>query len=271
MNQRQVMHPKAMSTATLPLSPSEEMALPTRLGLVLGSGLSPFIECLTETESVSFPEAGLPASTVPGHEGRFVLGWLGRTRVIAALGRIHLYEGWSGAQVAAPIRWMAAQGVQRLILTNAAGCLNPGFAPGRWMRLTDHLNLTAQSPLTGGPHFIDLTHVYDQAWGAEFDAHAATLGLTLHTGIYAGLAGPQYETPAEIRMLQRLGADAVGMSTVLEAIQARALGLKVAAFSCLTNWGAGLSSELLDHADVLATGRMAATQLGQILRAAEGA
>lgn len=172
-------------------------------------------------------------------------------------GRVHLYEGHSAEKVTAGVRWMAEQGVQRLVLTNAAGTLNPEFHPGTWMMLSDHLNLTACSPLDGAD-FVDLSAAYDPGWRADFRAAAAASGMPLHEGVYAGLRGPQYETPAEIRMLRTLGADAVGMSTVLETIRARALGLPVVAFSCLTNWAAGISAAPLDHEEVLETGRHAA-------------
>ena len=152
---------------------------------------------------------------------------------------------------------MAGQGIGQIILTNAAGTLNPDFVPGSWMMLGDHLNLTAASPLEGAD-FIDMSVAYDAAWRAEFRAAAHSSGMVLHEGVYAGLRGPQYETPAEIRMLRAIGADAVGMSTVLETIQARSLGLRVAAFSCLTNWAAGITAATLDHHEVLETGKQAA-------------
>jgi purine-nucleoside phosphorylase len=170
--------------------------------------------------------------------------------------------------VTAHIRWMHGQGVRRLVLTNAAGTCNPAFAPGSWMMLTDHLNLTHTSPLVGGPHFHDMSEVYSAKLRAHFAKAASDLGITLHEGVYAGLLGPQYETPAEVRMLQRLGADAVGMSTVLEAIQARALGIEVAGFSCLTNWAAGLHPGALAHGEVLEMGRRAAGQIARVLAAA---
>jgi purine-nucleoside phosphorylase len=165
---------------------------------------------------------------------------------------------------------MAAQGVTRVILTNAAGTLNPDHAPGTWMMLSDHLNLTGTSPLAG-PEFVDLSAAYDPDWRGVFRAAAMESGTPLHEGVYAGLRGPQYETPAEIRMLRALGADAVGMSTVLETIQARALGLRVAAFSCLTNWAAGITAAPLDHQEVLATGKQAADAMIGLLRKVLGA
>ncbi len=238
-----------------------------RIAIVLGSGLGPLAEAAVVEREVSFAEAGLPVSSVPGHAGTFIFGELARTPVLLMMGRVHLYEGHPPQAVTASIRWMAEQGIGGVILTNAAGTLNPAFAPGSWMMLTDHLNLTGTSPLEG-PEFIDLTEAYDAAWRDVFAVAGQAENLSLHRGVYAGLRGPQYETPAEIRMLRTLGADAVGMSTVLETIQARALGLPVAAFSCLTNWAAGISPEPLDHADVLETGRRSAEQMIRLLERA---
>lgn len=227
------------------------------IGIVLGSGLGPLADAVETEREVPFAEAGLPASSVPGHAGKFIFGKLGTTSVVLMKGRVHLYEGHSARVATAGIRWLAGQGVTRLILTNAAGTLNPDFHPGTWMMFNDHLNLTGTSPLEGAD-FVDLSAAYDPDWRGRFRAIAASSGMSLHEGVYAGLRGPQYETPAEIRMLRTLGADAVGMSTVLETIQARALGVKVAAFSCLTNWAAGISPTPLDHHEVLATGKQAA-------------
>jgi purine-nucleoside phosphorylase len=179
-------------------------------------------------------------------------------------GRVHLYEGHSAQEVTAGVRWLAGQGITRLVLTNAAGTLNPDFSPGTWMLLADHLNLTGTSPLHGA-EFIDLSTAYDPTWRAEFRAAAMAQGLPLSEGVYAGLRGPQYETPAEVRMLRTLGPDAVGMSTVLETIQARALGLRVVALSCLTNWAAGITAAPLDHQEVLATGQQAAAAMIRLL------
>jgi purine-nucleoside phosphorylase len=187
---------------------------------------------------------------------------------VAAQGRVHLYEGLSGRDVTAHTRWMAERGVKRLVLTNAAGTCNPEFTPGSWMMLRDHLNLTHTSPLLGGPNFFDMSEVYSSRLRAHFALTAEKLGIRMFEGIYAGLLGPQYETPAEVRMVQKLGADAVGMSTVLEAIQARALRIEVAGFSCLTNWAAGLHPGTLGHEEVLETGKRAAGQLAAVLQAA---
>jgi len=235
-------------------------------GLVLGSGLGGLVERITEADAVSYAEIeGLPQSHVAGHAGEFVFGILGGVPIVAARGRVHLYEGWSGTEVTAHVRWMAERGIRRLVLTNAAGSCNTHFSPGSWMMLEDHLNLTGTSPLLGGPNFFDMSEVYSKGLRTHFSAAAKSCGTTLHEGVYAGLLGPQYETPAEVRMLQKLGADAVGMSTVLEAIAARALGLEVAAFSCLTNWAAGMSTSPLDHGEVIDTGARAAESLADLL------
>ncbi len=235
-------------------------------GLVLGSGLGSFVERMEIVASVPYSEiAGLPQSSVAGHAGRFVFGTIGGVTVVAAQGRVHLYEGKTAAEVTANVRWMQSLGVKRLVLTNAAGTANPAFHPGTWMMLNDHLNLTHTTPLLGGANFFDMSEVYSKALRKRFSEVAAELGTTLNEGVYAGLLGPQYETPAEVRMLRTLGADAVGMSTVLEAIQARALGMEVAGFSCLTNWAAGLHPGTLDHAEVLETGKAAAAQLADVL------
>ncbi len=240
--------------------------LPPMIGIVLGSGLGPLADAMQVEREVSFAEAGLPASTVPGHSGKFLLGNFVETPVIVMNGRVHLYEGHGASDVTSGVRWMAEHGISRLILTNAAGTLNPDFSPGSWMMLSDHLNLTGTSPL-GGPQFTDLSAAYDPTWRPLFRDTAQREGITLHEGVYAGLRGPQYETPAEVRMLRTLGADAVGMSTVLETIEARRLGIPVAAFSCLTNWAAGISPSPLDHHEVIETGRQAASSLIRLLAA----
>jgi len=244
-------------------------ALRPQWGLVLGSGLGGFTERMEPEAVVPYSEIeGLPQSRVKGHAGEFVFGVLGGVKVVAARGRAHLYEGWTATEVTAHVRWMAERGIRRLVLTNAAGTCNAAFAPGGWMMLGDHLNLTGTSPLLGGPNFFDMSEVYSAPLRAHFFSTAKACGMTLHEGVYAGLLGPQYETPAEVRMLQKLGADAVGMSTVLEAIQARALGLEVAGFSCLTNWAAGLNAAPLAHSEVMETGAHAAAILAGLLERA---
>jgi len=239
------------------------------LAIVLGSGLSVLVSETNARETVSYSEfAELPKPSVPGHAGRFVLGEIGKSRIIFAQGRVHLYEGHTARQVTAAVRILAAAGIRRLILTNAAGVANESFAPGSWMMISDHLNLTGTTPLLGTAQFLDLTEVYSKKWRAKFSEAANAKSIKLHEGVYAGLLGPQYETPAEVRMLRTLGADAIGMSTVLEAIQARALGMDVAGFSCLTNWAAGISGAPLSHEEVLETGKKAAGDFARLLNAA---
>lgn len=237
----------------------------TLTGLVLGSGLDPLVGRVEVRETVPFFEAGLPASRVPGHEGCFVIGSLGDTEVVVMRGRLHLYEGHDARAVTAGVRWMAERGVKSLVLTNAAGSLDEDLQPGTWMILDDHINLTGTSPLEGGPHFVDMSRAYDLEWREEFLAICEARGVKVGRGVYAGLRGPQYETPAEVRMLRGLGAHAVGMSTVLEAIQARALGMRVLGLSCLTNLGAGMPGAVTEHGDVVATaGRAAADMVGAL-------
>lgn len=238
-------------------------------GIVLGSGLGVLADEVEVLEEVGFAEAGLAVSTVPGHAGRFLFGKLGGTDVVLMKGRVHLYEGHGADAVTAGVRWMAGKGVESIILTNAAGTVNRDFPPGTWMALSDHLNLTGTTPLVGA-NFIDMSEAYDKAWRTEFLKAASELGMPLHEGVYAGLCGPQYETPAEVRMVRTLGADAVGMSTVLEAIQAKSLGMKVAGFSCLTNWAAGMQ-ETLNHEEVLETGKAAGSVMVKLLEKVLGA
>jgi purine-nucleoside phosphorylase len=240
-----------------------------RTAIILGSGLSSIVPEGSASEIIPYADvAEIPRTSVPGHAGRFVLTNVNGIKIIFAQGRVHLYEGFSGKDVTAGVRVLAAAGVNNLVLTNAAGSANPDFAPGSWMMLTDHLNLTGTSSLVGAPAFIDMTEAYSVRLRGAFVAAANETEMTLHEGIYAGLLGPQYETPAEVRMLQTLGAQAVGMSTVLEAIQARALGLEVAGFSCLTNFAAGISPTHLSHEEVLETGKAAAGQFGRLLNSA---
>jgi purine-nucleoside phosphorylase len=239
------------------------------VAIVLGSGLNVLVSAADSANSVDYSEfPELPRPSVPGHTGRFVLGNVGNTRVIFAQGRVHLYEGHAARDVTAGIRILSAAGIKRLILTNAAGLANENFSPGSWMMISDHLNLTGTTPLLGSAQFLDLTETYSKKWRSEFSRAATAGNITLHEGVYAGLLGPQYETPAEVRMLRSLGADAIGMSTVLEAIQARVLGLEVAGFSCLTNWAAGIGDSPLSHEEVLETGKNAADAFARLLNSA---
>ena len=240
-----------------------------RLAIVLGSGLSSLVQDPPRERVIPYGEiGGLPRSTVQGHASRFVLSEIGGTPVVFAQGRVHLYEGHSAHDVAAGVRFLARAGIERLILTNAAGSVHPDFSPGSWMMITDHLNFTGTTPLLGGAEFVDLTDAYSARWRERFAAAAQSKNLTLHQGVYAGVLGPEYETPAQVNMLRLLGADAIGMSTVCETIQARALGLEVAGFSCLTNWAAGLNPGPLSHHEVLARGEASGKDFASLLRAA---
>src|SRR6266480_6073831 len=237
--------------------------------IILGSGLNSLVVDPSKDQIVPYAEfSEIPQPSVPGHLGRFVLGEIEKTKIIFAQGRVHLYEGHSAHDVTSIVRVLAEAGIKQLIVTNAAGALNPKFKPGEWMMITDHLNLTGTSPLLGSAKFLDLTDTYSARLREKFRAAAGKIDIVLHEGVYAGSIGPQYETPAEVRMFQKLGADAVGMSTVLEVIQGRALGLEVAGFSCLTNLAAGLSKEKLSHEEVLEVGKQAAADFSRLLKIA---
>jgi purine-nucleoside phosphorylase len=239
------------------------------VAIILGSGLGSLVVDPAKDQIVPYAEfSEVPQPSVPGHLGRFVLGEIEKTKIIFVQGRVHLYEGHSARDVTSIVRVLAEAGIKQLIVTNAAGALSPKFKPGEWMMISDHINLTGTSPLIGSAEFIDLTEAYSLRLREKFRAAARKIDIVLHEGVYAGGVGPQYETPAEVQMLQELGADAVGMSTVLEVIQARALGLEVAGFSCLTNLAAGLSKEKLSHEDVLEVGKKAAANFARLLSAA---
>lgn len=234
--------------------------------LTLGSGLGALAEDVRESIAVQFGDVGLPDSTVPGHAGRLVAGELAGVPVLVQQGRVHLYEGVGPAEVVACVRSAAALGCRLFVVTNAAGGLDPEMAPGDLMLTTDHLNLTGTTPLLG-PAFVDMAAAYDPALRDVARKAADGLGQELTEGVYAGLRGPAYETPAEVRMLRTLGADAVGMSTVLEVIAARERGLRVLGFSLITNVHRPGGTPT-DHADVLAAGREAGPRLAALLRAA---
>jgi len=244
------------------------------VGVVLGSGLGALADRLEGAVSIPYQEIPeFPAVSVAGHAGRLVVGTLGGVPLAAMQGRVHAYEGWSAEDIVFGVRLLAATGVRALLVTNAAGAVNPGLAPGDLVRITDHLNLTGLNPLTGpnddriGPRFPDMSQAYDPQLGALLHESAGRLGIALGAGLYAGVAGPSYETPAEIRMLRTLGADLVGMSTVLEVIAARHAGLRVAAISLVTNLAAGLAGRPLSHEDVLAAGEGARDRLTRLATA----
>jgi purine-nucleoside phosphorylase len=246
--------------------------LKPRVGLVLGSGLAGLADAVERRAVIPYRDVpGMPEPTVPGHRGEFVAGTLEGVAVIAQRGRLHLYEGHSPAMVAQPARLMAGLGVEVLIVTNAAGGVSRATLPPALMLIADHLNLTGRSPLTGPvvegeQRFPDMSAAYDPALRGLARRVAAELGLIVNEGIYAGLVGPSFETPAEIRMLASLGAHAVGMSTVLEVIAARARGIRVLGISSITNLAAGISATPLNHEEVLEAGRTVARDLEALVR-----
>lgn len=235
-------------------------SLSPRVGIILGSGLGDFADGFARKVVIPYSELPhFPHSSVPGHAGRLVLGLVGGEPVVAMQGRVHAYEGHSPAQVSFPARVLCALGLHTLVVTNAAGGVNPGFQPGDLMVITDHLNLSGANPLTGpnderlGPRFPDMTTAYPEALRAQLLESGRLAGVELKQGVYAVLSGPSYETPAEIRMLRTLGADAVGMSTVPEVIAANHMGVRVAGVSCITNLAAGLGGKPLTHEEVAET------------------
>ena len=237
---------------------TDNIAIKPNLGLILGSGLGVMAEEITSPTIISYEDIpNFPVSTVEGHAGQLVVGELAGQKVVAMQGRFHYYEGYSMPEIALPVRVMKMIGCQGLIVTNAAGGVNENFAPGDFMAITDHINLTGDNPLIGanlselGPRFPDMSAAYDPTWRDIADDVAADLGVKLRRGVYAGLAGPSYETPAEIKMLARLGADAVGMSTVPEVITANHMGLRVLGISCITNMAAGILPQPLNHEEVV--------------------
>lgn len=245
-------------------------------GVVLGSGLGAFADALEARIAIPFGEIpGMPAARVPGHTGVLVAG---RTRedgvpVIALQGRAHLYEGYAAHEVVHGVRLLATLGTRAVILTNAAGGVRPGLAPGSLMLIEDQLNLTGHNPLVGSDgegdrRFVDMARAYDPQLIALGRAAAEAQGVPVACGIYAGVLGPSYETAAEVRMLRALGADAVGMSTVLEAIALRRMRVRVAGLSCITNMASdGSGAAMIEHDEVARVGRAAAPRLGALLTA----
>ncbi|HEY0079509.1 MAG TPA: purine-nucleoside phosphorylase [Pyrinomonadaceae bacterium] len=244
-----------------------------RIALVLGSGLGAFADDLQDSVSIPYEDiSGFARSTVEGHAGRMVLGKVEGVEVAAMQGRFHFYEGYSLEEVTFPIRTLGLLGIKSLVLTNAAGGLNNAFTQGSLIVISDHLNLLGASPLRGanderfGSRFPDMSEVYDHEYQELAVREAHAMGLELRRGIYAALPGPNYETPAEIRMLRLLGADAVGMSTVPEAIVARHMGIKVLGLSCITNMAAGVLDTPINHAEVIETGERVHATFAELLR-----
>lgn len=233
---------------------------------MLGSGLAPVARTLTGAEPVPYSELeGWPRTRVPGHEGAVYAGDVDGVPTLVLAGRVHLYEGHPSAAVTHAVDEVVAAGCRTVVLTNAAGGIKDTFAVGEPVLISDHLNLTGSNPLIGGPTFVDMSEVYD----AELRSIARAVDPTLQDGVYAGLTGPAYETPAEIRMLETMGADLVGMSTVHEAIAAHALGARVLGISVVTNRAAGKGAKL-DHAEVQRAGARAAERMESLLRGVVG-
>ena len=230
------------------------------IGIVLGSGLGDFARQVEKSAEISYDSLpGFPVSTVAGHAGKLIFGYVHSVPVVVMQGRVHYYEGYSMEQVVAPIRLMGMLGAKKLLLTNAAGGVNTDFTPGDLMVITDHISAFVPSPLRGenpealGPRFPDMSRVYDEEMRRAVLTAGETLGQPLRQGVYLQWQGPNYETPAEIRMFRTLGADAVGMSTVCEAIAARHMGLRVCAISCITNMACGILPQPLSHEEVQQT------------------
>ncbi|EHY90254.1 purine-nucleoside phosphorylase [Saccharomonospora azurea] len=263
MNSSSDTQPRDLAAATASVLTDRAGVDAFDVAVVLGSGWRPAADVIGE------PEAEIPLGELPGFEKPRAVGHgstaravtIGDKRVLVLLGRTHLYEGKGVARVVHSVRTAAAAGVRTVLLTNAAGGLRDGFQVGQPVVISDHLNLTATSPITGA-NFVDLVDLYSH----RLRAVAKEIDPTLAEGVYAGLPGPHYETPAEIRMLRTLGADLVGMSTVLEAIAARAEGVEVFGLSLVTNLAAGITGEPLNHEEVLEAGRASATRMGTLLR-----
>lgn len=245
------------------------------IGVILGSGLGSVAEQVTD--QVIIPYTEIPyfhGTSIEGHAGQMIIGHFHGVPTVFLQGRFHRYEGYPMEDVVFPTRAVCGMGVQTLVLTNAAGGINTRYRPADLMIIEDHLNLMGDNPLKGpnlaqlGPRFPDLSEAYSRVCIETMKACAAELGVQVHTGVYAGLLGPTYETPAEIRMYRTLGADAVGMSTVPEAIAANHLGVRVAGISCITNLAAGLSPHKLTHQEVIENSRLGAEKMKRLLETA---
>lgn len=256
----------------------EKVSFQPEIALILGSGLGDYADEIEIVETLDYDRIkGFPISTVSGHKGRFVFGYVGGKAVVIMQGRVHFYEGYPMSDVVLPTRIMGLLGAKTLILTNAAGGVNESFAPGDFMLLTDHIATAVPNPLIGpnmehlGVRFPDMSEIYQKQLRDTITATAAREGIPLQQGVYAQLTGPTYESPAEIRMLRLWGADAVGMSTACEAMAARHMGLRVCGISCITNMAAGVSKQPLSHEEVKETADRVAVQFKRLITAVIGA
>jgi purine-nucleoside phosphorylase len=242
------------------------------IGLVLGSGLGAFAQTLEGAVAIPYREIPhFPVSTAIGHAGELVVGTSGGVPVAVMAGRVHYYEGYSMQQVVFPVRVLGRFGVKTIILTNAAGSVNVSFKPGELMVIDDHINYMGGHPLVGpndeqlGPRFYDMSEAYDPRLREIAEKACAKAGVPVRHGVYVAFTGPSYETPAEIRMARTMGADAVGMSTVPEVLAARHMGIRVVGISCITNMGAGILKQKLDHREVLEVGEKVKAGLMNVL------
>ncbi len=245
-----------------------------KVALILGSGLGDYADEIKIETTIDYTEIeGFPTSTVAGHKGRFVFGYVGEVPVVIMQGRVHFYEGYPMSDVVLPTRLMKLMGAEKLILTNAAGGVNFDFKPGDFMLITDHITTYVPSPLIGenieelGARFPDMSEVYSKRLCDMIKGEAEKLGIKLQEGVYMQFTGPAYETPAEIRMSRTLGADAVGMSTACEALTARHMGMETCGISCITNLAAGMSKEELNHKEVQETADRVAVQFKSLITA----
>lgn len=243
-----------------------------KVAIVLGSGLGDYANDIRVEAELDYHEIeGFPVSTVPGHAGKFIFGYVNDVPVVCMKGRVHYYEGYPISDVVLPTRLMKLMGAKILFLTNASGGLNPAFQAGDFMMLTDHISLWAPNPLIGanidelGVRFPDMTHVYDQALQDIIRSTAKECGIALKEGVYAQLTGPSFESPAEIRLLHKLGVDAVGMSTVVEAIAANHMGMKICGISCVCNLAAGMTDNPLTHEEVQEAANTAAPKFRRLV------
>ena len=242
-----------------------------RIALVLGSGLGHFTERMRIHCRIPYRDIpGFPVSTVAGHAGEILFGTVGGTAVMAMSGRFHYYEGYDMSTITLPVRVMQRIGIEKLILTNAAGGVNLDYRPGDLMLISDHINLSGANPLIGpnigpGPRFPDLNSAWDRGMRETIRGAAEKLGISMREGVYLMMSGPSYETPAEIRMCRLLGADAVGMSTVPEAITAAQCGIRTAGISCITNMAAGILDQPITHQEVIEAGRKAGKAFSELL------
>lgn len=247
------------------------------VALILGSGLGDYADEIQIAQTIDYTDIkGFPTSTVAGHKGRFVFGRVQDVPVVIMQGRVHYYEGYPMSDVVLPTRLMGLMGAKKLILTNAAGGVNPDFQPGCFMMLTDHIAVGVPSPLIGpnlsvlGPRFPDMSEIYSRRMQAVIREEAEKLHIPLREGVYVQLTGPAYETPAEVRLCRIWGGDAVGMSTACEAVAAKHMGMEICGISCITNLAAGISGQPLDHKEVQETADRVAVQFKQLITAIVG-